>query len=189
MRQMRRSSADGSPRGTTRCADCGRAAAGSCAARAWAGRVGCRGGRSGSPPRRTPARARSASRGRARRRGGRSSRASSWGAPISQRVILLTVVVVRRVVARGAAGGGAGAASGATTAGGVNRGPARGWRLAASVVCGILPRALLHGRGAGARSRSRLARQEAVSRVLEVALERVLRILVTQQRFEHARCK
>merc|ERR1719272_1070091 len=67
---------------------------------------------------------------------------------VAQRVILLTVVVVRR-----AAGGGAGAASGATTAGGVNRGPARGWRLARSVVCSILPRALLHGRGAGARSR------------------------------------
>eukprot|EP00964_Phaeocystis_antarctica_P138474 scaffold103136_cov36-Phaeocystis_antarctica.AAC.3 len=41
-----------------------------------------------------------------------------------------------------------------------------------------MPRALLHGRGAGARSRSPLARQGAGSRVLEVALERVLRALV-----------
>ena len=46
------------------------------------------------------------------------------------------------------------------------------------MVCGIVPRALLHGRGAGARSRSPLARQGAGSRVLEVALERVLRALV-----------
>ena len=46
------------------------------------------------------------------------------------------------------------------------------------MVCGIMPRALLHGRGAGARSRSPLARQGAGSRVLEVALERVLRALV-----------
>ena len=84
--------------------------------------------------------------------------------------------MVGRVVVRGAGGGGA--ASRATTAGGVGHGPARGWRLARTVVRGILPRALLHGRGAGARGSSPLARQDAVLQVLEVALERVLRILV-----------